>query len=217
MSDVQGEQAQRAGMMPENVVVLVLAALLAGLLIGQALGRRQGLEVKQVAIAPNSMNPHAGMEMGMGGSDADLAASAPKAPESVEEARQMVELMGADADVEGLIDLGNRKFDNGVYFLAIGFYLKALEKDPKRPDVWCDLGAAYHAVKHDDEALKAFDQALSQNPKHANSWFNRGVVYRDQKQRDKAVEAFGQYLKLQPAGEQADRAKAALKELGQQT
>ena len=83
--------------------MLVLAALTVGLLIGQAVGRRQTLVVRQVTVQPPAGDTSAGA----------MAASAPKPPESMPEARQMVERMG-DADVPTLVDLGRRKLHHKV-------------------------------------------------------------------------------------------------------
>lgn len=202
MTDVDHETRPRQGMHPENVAVLVLAALTVGLILGQAIGRRQGLEVKQVVLPEAALTA----EMPAGDVDEAMAETAPAAPETVADARRMVEMMG-DADAAELITLGDRKFGNGVYYLAIGFYEKALAKEPDHPDTWVHLGAARHEVGLNEEALDAFAEALRRQPDHPVAWYNRGIVTAALGQRQEAVTAFEKYLALAPQGELAAEAR----------
>lgn len=202
----------------ENVAVLVLAALLVGLLIGHALGRRQGLVVNHVGLPQDAA--HAGMgdatDAGAmpSASDEDsaLAASAPPAPKSVEEARAMVAQMGS-VPADELISLGNRKFDNGKWLLAIAFYEGALKQQADLPDVWCDLGAAYHAAGENDEALRCFDETLKRQPEHLQAWFNRGVVYAATGRKAEARAAYQKVIAVRPEDPLAQDARAALESL----
>ena len=164
MTVARKQSVSRGGMAPENVTVLVLAALAVGLIIGQAVGRRQGLTVRKVEL-PVPVATAAAPAAGEAGADSDamMKATAPKDPQSVDEARQLVAQMG-DSDAQSLIDLGNRKFSHKHYFLAIGFFEKALSTDPNRPEVWCDLAAAFRAVKDPASAAKALTFASLARP-----------------------------------------------------
>ena len=158
----------RSGMMPENVFIVACAALMVGLLLGQAVGRRQGLQVNQVVLPEGlAQEAEAAAHAEAGeiddATEAEMKATAPKPPESVAEARAMVSKMGmADADM--LIDLGKRKLGNHVNFLSIGFFEKATELEPERAEAWALLGEAYAAVHLPDEAAKAFAKYLALAP-----------------------------------------------------
>lgn len=155
----------RAGMMPENVFILVAAALVVGLLLGQAVGRRQGMEVKQVVMPDNLAQEAAAHadEANTAETEAELAATAPKAPESLEEARAMVAQMGM-ADANMLLDLGRRKLGNDVNWLALGFLEKAVEIEPQLAEAWGLLGRGYAKVGHADEAKSAYGKYLALAP-----------------------------------------------------
>lgn len=215
------ERTPRDGMAGENVAILVLSALLVGLLIGNALGRRQGLTLNQVALPGDphdGMHDHAAeaMPSGMeaaGNPDAAMAASAPPAPETLDEARAMVEQMGG-VDFATLVDLGNRKFDNGKWLLAIAFYEGAVKQQPDSPDVWCDLGIAYHQVDENSEALRCFDEALERQPEHLNSWYNRGIVFSAMGDATQARAALEKVLAIDTEGKLSESAKALMAKLG---
>lgn len=212
MSEQPETSAPRGGLAVENVAVLVLAALLVGLLIGHALGRRQGLTINQVGMPPDAM--HAGLgEPSATGDDAALADSAPPSPETLEDARAMVAQMG-NAPAAELVELGNRKFDNGHWLLAIAFYEAALGRSSDQPEVWCDLGAAFHAANQNEDALRCFDEALKREPEQLQAWFNRGVVYAAMGRRDDSTAAYRKVIALKPDDPLSADARTALAALG---
>ncbi len=150
--------------MPENVFILVCAALLVGLLLGQAVGRRQGLEVNQVVLPENlAKEAEAGAHAAAEVTDAELAATAPKAPESLTEARDMVAQMGM-ADPAMLLDLGRRKLGNDVNYLALGFLEQAVELDPQLAEAWGLLGRGYNKVGEAELAATAYRKYLDLAP-----------------------------------------------------
>lgn len=191
-------------MQPENVALLVAGALVVGLLLGQAVGRRQGLQVQQVVLPPDEV---AATEQ----ADAEdaLAASAPPPPPTLEAAREMVAKMG-DADAETLVALGRRKLEHHHALLAAAFLEQAVKVDPAAADVWCDLGRAYAEAGQPAPALKAFGTALERQADLAPAWYHRGLVYQTTGDQTRAVADFEQYLQLAPGGEFAADAKARL-------
>jgi tetratricopeptide (TPR) repeat protein len=156
------DPATRRVAAPENLALLLAGTLLAGLLLGLAIGRRQGLTLNTVQLPPDAMN----QSQSGGDSAADdeaMRASAPKAPTTYEEARAMVDAMG-DTPVDELISLGDRKFGNGKHYLAAAFYAKALEQDPAHPRAWLNLAQAFDAIGDKDKAQEAYRQCLAHNP-----------------------------------------------------
>lgn len=185
------------GVRPENVAVLVMAALAVGLLVGVAIGQRQGMVVKQVVL------PEAGPGAGF---EADLAATAPAAPTSVAEARAMVAAMG-HSDPETLIGLGDRKLANQVTYLALGFYLAALDTAPDRAEVWVKVAGAYRQVGQSADALEAARQATSRRPDLAEAWYEQAAAAAALGRQDQAATAAARYLALAPEGEHAAEAR----------
>ncbi|MBI2300327.1 MAG: tetratricopeptide repeat protein [Armatimonadetes bacterium] len=142
----QPAPSRSTGMQPENVAVLVMAALAVGLLLGNAFGRRQKLEVKQVVVEPQAEEQQS------------MASTAPPAPKTLDEARALVARMG-DADAATLLDLGRRKMGNKHPLLAAAFFERALKEEPNHADGWHDLAKCYRALSRAADAEHAEEQA----------------------------------------------------------
>lgn len=80
-------------------------------------------------------------------------------------------------DLNALIQLGNLYYDHGQYRDAIEWYGKALQIDPKNPDVRTDRGTSYWNLGQADAAIAEFQTALTSDPSHAQTLYNLGVVY----------------------------------------
>lgn len=117
-------------------------------------------------------------------------------------------------NVKAWISLGNSYFDSNDYQKSIKAYGKALELDPKNPDVLTDQGLMFRAVGFFDKALDNFKKAQAINPQHAQSLFNMGIVYAvDLKQADKAKAALEGVVRLGGNSEMVAQAKEMLKKL----
>lgn len=113
-----------------------------------------------------------------------------------------------------LVQLGNSYYDIGRYAQAVKYYERALAIDPNNVDVRVDMGAAYYALGQQDKALEAFKTATQQNPNHAMAWYNMGVVYKAKGDIANLKFAWSRFLSIQPTGEQADRVRKELSQLG---
>jgi tetratricopeptide (TPR) repeat protein len=80
-------------------------------------------------------------------------------------------------DLTALVQLGNLYYDHGRYRDAIEWYGKALDIDPKNPDVRTDRGTSYWNLGQADAAIAEFNKALESDPSHAQTLYNLGVVY----------------------------------------
>ena len=78
------------------------------------------------------------------------------------------------------------------------------------------MGAAYFALGQNDKALETFKLATQLNPNHAMAWYNLGVVYKAKGDIANLKFAWSRFLAIQPTGEQADRVRKELSQLGQQ-
>jgi cytochrome c-type biogenesis protein CcmH/NrfG len=112
------------------------------------------------------------------------------------------------------VRLGNMYFDSQQYMDAIQAYTKALELNPKDPDVITDRGIMYRAVGDFPKAASEFRRAAEMDPKHFNSLMNLGVVLRyDQNDVEGAIKAWQGYLDRNPPAEEADRIRKELETL----
>lgn len=113
------------------------------------------------------------------------------------------------------VELGNAYFDSNQPRPAIEVYARALEMDPKNPDVRTDMGIMYRALKEFDRAVAEFRQASLDGPTHVNSRYNLGVVLRHDKGDLKgAIEAWEDFLRVEPKGERADKVRSEIEAMG---
>ena len=112
------------------------------------------------------------------------------------------------------IQLGNDYFDTDQPQKAANAYGKALELDPKNPNILTDQGVMFRRLGWFDKALANFEKAQQIDPKHVQSAYNMGVVYAyDLKQADKAIAAWSLYLSLDSTSPQSQQVKALLDQL----
>jgi len=116
-------------------------------------------------------------------------------------------------DLEANIGMGNLTFDSGQYARAIGYYTKALEKDPKNADVRVDRAIAYHSLGQDAKAKEEMLRVTREHPDHPNAWLNLGIVSQATNDPATAIRAWERYLVLEPNGEHAADIRAGLAEM----
>lgn len=163
----------------ENVIWLVVAALLVGFVSGVAFG------IYRV------------------GATADPRFSA-SAPEMDANRQQTINELKARVqknpkDMEGWIQLGHQYFDTSQMTAAIDAYQHALALDDGNANVWTDLGVMYRRNGEPQKALEAFDRAIKVDPKHEISRFNKGIVlFHDLKDEKGALAAWESLLAINP-------------------
>ena len=119
-------------------------------------------------------------------------------------------------DVQAWISLGNDYFDSKQPQAAVDAYAKALELDPKNPDVLTDQGVMYRDLGQYDKALANFLKANQIAPTHMQSLMNAGVVYAyDLKDQKRAEEAWLKVIANDKSGRFAGQAGAAIAEMRQ--
>ncbi|MBI5441742.1 MAG: tetratricopeptide repeat protein [Deltaproteobacteria bacterium] len=113
--------------------------------------------------------------------------------------------------------LGNLYFDSSQYMDAIQAYTKALELEPKDPDVITDRAVMYRSIGDFQRAASEFRRASELDPKHLNSLMNLGVVLRyDLNDAEGAIKAWQSYLDRNPPPDMAQRIRGELETLRQQ-
>ncbi|GAB6905498.1 Tetratricopeptide repeat-containing protein [Desulfosarcina cetonica] len=163
----------------ENVIWLVVAALLVGFVSGVAFG------IYKVGMT----------------ADARFSAEAP----GMDAARQQTvnelktRVKKDPKDLDGWIQLGHQYFDTNQMAAAIDAYQKALALDDRNANVWTDLGVMYRRNGELQKAVKAFDRAIAIDPKHEISRFNKGIVLlHDLKDEKGALETWEALLAINP-------------------
>lgn len=98
-----------------------------------------------------------------------------------------------------IVELAHRYFDNGQHEKAISMYTKALEIDNNNADIWTDLGVMYRRTQQPQKAIEAFNKAIKINPKHEISRFNKGIVlFYDLKDKQAAIKTWNELLSVNP-------------------
>ena len=86
----------------------------------------------------------------------------------------------------------------GDYDTALAEFTKALQADPKDPEIYNNRGSIYTFKGQYDQAIADFNQALKLNPRYANAYYNRGVAYYNKSLYDKAIGDFTKCIELDP-------------------
>jgi len=85
--------------------------------------------------------------------------------------------MANPKNLDALIQLGNLYYDQGQHLQAVEWYGKALDIDPRNPNVRTDRGTSYWNLNRPDEAIAEFRKSLDVDPGHAQTLYNLGLVY----------------------------------------
>ena len=183
---VMEEGPGRKHVQKRTVVIIVIAALLAGLLGGVFFKFiKPGPEVTFHSEAPKQ---EASLGEGVSGTK----------PAKI--AMLETETSQNPKNLKAWIELGNRYFDTEQNEKAIYAYKKYLELDVGNANVWSDLGIMYRRTGNSKEAIKAFDRAIEMDPGHETSRFNKGIVLiKDMGDPEGALKAWEDLLRINPS------------------
>lgn len=183
--------------MKKESILIAVVALIVGLLGGYLVFNLSTAGKKQEeapAISPGSGSPN------------DYA-------RRIAEAEKIV--AQEPKNLKAWISLGNDYFDTEQAQKAIFAYGKALEIEPKNPNVLTDQGVMFRKVGWYDKALANFEKAQKIDPRHLQSLYNMGIVYaQDLKEPAKAVETWNKYLQLDPNSATAAQIRGMMEKLG---
>ncbi len=88
----------------------------------------------------------------------------------------------------------------GKYNEAIEQYEKALIYDSNQPEIWKNLGSAYHNVEDHNKEIKCFDRALKIDPKHPIVLMSKGcTLLIDFGRASEGADLVEQALKIDPS------------------
>jgi tetratricopeptide (TPR) repeat protein len=182
-----------------DALVVGVAGVFFGLLVGWIIGSQQGSSAAVPASVPAASQPSTG--------------GAPAAP-PLDESRASAMKATAQQnprDAVTRVQLGNMYFDAGRFPEAAEWYEAALEIQPKDVNASTDLGIAYYYMNQPDKALQQFDRSLTIEPKHAKTLLNIGIVRAFGKQDLKgATDAWQRVLAAAPGTDEARAAQQGL-------
>jgi cytochrome c-type biogenesis protein CcmH/NrfG len=182
--------------LPKESVVLGVAGIFFGLLVGWIIGSQQA------APRPSAASP------------TQAAAQPPQSAPALDERRASdlqatAERNPSDAGVR--VQLGNLYFDAERFQDAARWYEEALKIQPRDADASTDLGIAYYYMNQPDRALAQFERSLQVDPKHSKTYLNIGVVRAFGKQDlAGAAKAWQTVIELSPDSAEGRAAKQAL-------
>ena len=184
--------------MSKDSIVVGIAGVFFGLLVGWIIGSQQG----GARPAPPAAAP------------AQTAAAQGQQAPPLDESRASALKATAQqnpSNAAARIELGNLYFDAGRFPEAVEWYQQALKIDPKNVNASTDLGIAFYYMNDPDRALAQFDKSLAVDPAHAKTLLNVGIVRAFGKQDLKgAAEAWQKILAVAPSSEEARAARQAL-------
>lgn len=188
--------------MRADSIVLGMAGILFGLIVGWVLGSQQSARVAREAAPVAQAAP------------AQAQAATAAAPPPVDPARvKALEEAAAQnpRDFQPRVQLGNIYFDSEKYPDAIKWYEQAIAISANDPNVSTDLGVAYYYTNQPDKALAQFDKSLAIDPKHIKTLLNVGIVRAFGKQDlAGAGKAWQQVVDLAPDSPEGQAAKKGL-------
>lgn len=187
--------------MHRESIVMGLAGLLLGVMVGWIIGSQAATGVTSTAAPP----PQAASAPAQG------QQAAPPALDEQKAAALRAEAEKNPRDAKPRVQLGNLYFDSERFDDATKWYTEALAVDPNDADVSTDLGITYYYRNQPDRALEQFERSLQIDPKHSKTLLNIGVVRAWGKQDlEGAAKAWERVLEVAPNSEEAQRARQGL-------
>ncbi len=89
-------------------------------------------------------------------------------------------------------------YNEGKYVDAITKLKDMLEKDPKNPVIWGQLGSVYAQINQFEYAEYALQQTLKYDPKNIKAMYNLSIVYTEKGDESKALKQVKKALKISP-------------------
>jgi Flp pilus assembly protein TadD len=81
---------------------------------------------------------------------------------------------------------------------ALGYWTKAIRKNPKSSEAYNNRGLAYYNLKRYQQAVKDYSQAIRMNPEDAIAYNNRGNAYYEMMKYEPAESDYNKSLTINP-------------------
>lgn len=183
-----------------GIILVVGAALFAGLMAGVLLPSFFGPEGPPPPMAPMVGEPESAFRRG---------------PDYTLKIRELKrQLQKKPDEVRLLVQLGNTYFDDNRYPEAIDAYSKALTLAPENPDVLTDLGIMHRRNGDPAKAAECFRQAALLSPDHPQCRMNLGIVlFFDLKDPEGAIRALEDFIGIAGETPEAQSARTLIAQI----
>lgn len=187
--------------MSKDSLVVGLAGVFFGILVGWIIGSQQGTVAPAPPAAAASQPANSG------------AAATPALDETRASALKTTAQQNPGDSVTR-VQLGNLYFDAGRFSEAAEWYEAALKIRPQDVNASTDLGIAYYYMNQPDRALEQFERSLAVDPEHTKTLLNVGIVRAFGKQDlEGAARAWQRVVELAPDTPEARMARQGLQGL----
>ncbi|MDP6546425.1 MAG: tetratricopeptide repeat protein [Phycisphaerae bacterium] len=132
-------------------------------------------------------------------------------PEAITSFKKAIALKPDDAGV--YYDMGRTLHRFRRYTEAIAAYKKVVALKPDHADAYYEMGIEYGMLTRFANAIAAYKKAIALKPDHAGAYLLMGLCYEKLKQYTLAIAAYRKSIALEPAGETADRARKAIRQI----
>jgi Tfp pilus assembly protein PilF len=132
-----------------------------------------------------------------------------------QEAPPKEEVKAAPETFEQLLAKANRARHQERVKLSMELYGRALELKPDNAEALTGLGLCYIDAEQPGSAIAQFQKALAANSRYSDAHMGMAEAFRSRGQKRDAVKHYQMYLDLAPDGNEANVAREALKQLGQ--
>ncbi len=115
--------------------------------------------------------------------------------------------------VDVLIRQGNTALENGRTSKARALFRKVVDRRPRSPEPWANLGWCDLADGRPSQALGYFERALRKSRRYADALFGKARALETAGRRAEAIEAYKEYLEQHPLGSKSHMIRRKLERL----
>jgi len=137
-------------------------------------------------------------------------------PPKVEAKPEEPKTASAPESFETLVNRANKARQSERSRQALDLYGRALELRPDNVEALTGLGFVYLDMDQAGNAISQFQKATAANSRFSDAFMGLAEAYRARGQKRDAVKNYQRYLDLAPDGAEANVARQALKDLGQE-
>lgn len=112
-------------------------------------------------------------------------------------------LQGQDSTATDYFKKGDLHYRNFEHTLAIGYFSKAIELDPKHTNAYLYRGFCRNITKDFPGAIADFTKVLELNPDHKWAFVSRGSARNKTGDYTQAIEDFNRALTIDPSDQEA--------------
>ena len=114
----------------------------------------------------------------------------------LEREKQLVSLYQDSIDILNIFGSTNIALQN--YKKAITNFKKAIRINPNVPNIYYNLGLAYHHIGNMDDAIESYKKAIDLKPDYDEAFCNMGMSLEEKGDLEGAIEKYNKVLEINP-------------------